>query len=149
MLLEIYHAPNNYEAAWQKSVKPFVTHSRSFAERKISRVARSRSLSYIEPEYGCLVALFCRGDITGDKKIHGTCPDIDSTIRDFKYVATASGINEGFRMERSRYTGSYRLQAIARAIKIPLSCNVAPTSLLSLHFALNILPGFTAILRQV
>lgn len=65
-----------------------------FRRKKISRVARSiREISfYVEPEHGCLAALFCRADIADDKKVYVTCPDIDSTIRHFKYVATASGI---------------------------------------------------------
>lgn len=48
--------------------------------------------------FSCFVLL--KADITDDKEIYETCPDIDSTIRHFKCVAAArrSGINEGFRM---------------------------------------------------
>lgn len=60
-----------------------------FRRRKMLQVPRSvREISlYAKPKCGCLVALFCRADITDDKKIYETRLDIDSTIRHFKYVA--------------------------------------------------------------
>lgn len=56
----IYHVANNYETAWWKGVKTFVTHSHSLYRRKMLQVARSVcdiSL-HMKLKYGRLVTLF-------------------------------------------------------------------------------------------